>query len=77
MIRNTFRIQAYDSMMYGYFCTRFIDIMFNDKSDTNFTNQFSPQNLKKKNDDAILDYFLKKGISISEAHVTLPKKSKK
>ena len=29
---NIFRIQAYDSIMYGYFCIEFIDFMFKGKT---------------------------------------------
>ena len=32
IIRNMFRIQAYDSVMCGYFCIRFIDFMFSGKT---------------------------------------------
>ena len=39
---NIFRIQAYDSIMYGYFCIGFIDFMFKGKSLTDYTNLFSP-----------------------------------
>ena len=56
---NIFRIQAYDSLMYGYFCIGFIDYMFMGKSLTDYTNTFSPNNLKK-NDGIILNYFLSK-----------------
>ena len=52
---NIFRIQAYDSIMCGYFCIGFIDFMFKGKTLTNFTNLFSPNNFKK-NDDIILSY---------------------
>ena len=45
---NIFRIQAYDSVMSGYFCIGFIDFMFKDNSLTDFTNLFSPNNCKKK-----------------------------
>ena len=45
---NIFRIQAYDSIMCGYFCVRFIDFMLAGKTLTDFTNLFSPNNLKKK-----------------------------
>ena len=31
IIANIYRIQAYDSMMCGYFCIIFIDFMFKDK----------------------------------------------
>ena len=54
---NTFRIQAYDSIMCGYFCIRFIDFMLAGKTLTDFTNLFSPNNFKK-NDDIILNYFM-------------------
>ena len=54
---NIFRIQAYDSIMCGYFCIRFIDFMLSVKTLTEYTNLFSPNNFKK-NDDIILDYFI-------------------
>ena len=57
IITNIFRIQAYDSIMCGYFCIGFIDFMFSGNSLTEFTNLFSP-NYFKKNDDIILNYFL-------------------
>ena len=44
---NIFRIQAYDSVMCGYFCIGFIDFMLKDKSLTDFTNLFSPNDFKK------------------------------
>ena len=50
---NIFRIQAYDSVMCGYFCIGFIDFMLKDKSLTDFTNLFSPNN----NDNIISSYF--------------------
>ena len=56
IITNIFRIQAYDSIMCGYFCIGFINFMFNGKSLTDYTNLFSPNDLKK-NDDTILKYF--------------------
>ena len=49
---NIFRIQAYDSVMCGYFCIGFIDFMLKDKSLTDFTNLFSPNNFLK-NDDVV------------------------
>ena len=42
--------------MCGYSCTGFIDFALKDKSLTDFTNLFSPNNFKK-NDDIILNYF--------------------
>ena len=56
IITNIFRIQAYDSIMCGYFCIGFINFMFNGNSLTDYTNLFSPNGFKK-NDDIILKYF--------------------
>ena len=41
IIANIFRIQAYDSVMCGYFSIRFMDFMFNDNSLADFSNLFS------------------------------------
>ena len=46
-ITNIFRIQSYDSIMCGYFCFGFIDFMFEGKTLTEYTNLFSPNDLKK------------------------------
>ena len=54
---NIFRIQAYDSIMCGYFCIGFIDFMLAGKTLTEFTNLFSPNNFKK-NYDIVLTYFM-------------------
>ena len=54
---NVFRIQAYDSIMCGYFCIGFIDFKLARKTLIEFTNLFSPNNFKK-NDDIILNYFV-------------------
>ena len=51
---NIFRIQAYDSIMCGYFCIGFIDLMLAGKTLTDFKNLFSPNNFKK-NDEIILN----------------------
>ena len=56
IIINIYRIQAYDSIMCGYFCIGFINFMFNGKSLTDYTNLFSPNDFNK-NDDIILNYF--------------------
>ena len=42
ILTNIFRIQAYDSIMCGYFCIGFINFMFNVNTLTDFTNIFSP-----------------------------------
>ena len=57
IIGNIFRIQAYDSVMCGYFCIGFIKYRLKGNSLTDFTNLFSPSDFKK-NDDIILNYFL-------------------
>ena len=54
---NIFRIQAYDSIICGYFCIGFIDFMLAGKTLTEFANLFSPNNFKK-NYVIILDYFM-------------------
>ena len=52
---NIFRIQAYNSIMCGYFSIGFINFMFAGKTLTDFTNFFSPNFIK--NDDMILNFF--------------------
>ena len=54
---NIFRIQAYDSVMRGYFCIGFIDFMFRGKTLTEYTILFSPNKFEKKN-DIILKYLM-------------------
>ena len=54
---NIFKMQAYDSVMCGYFCIGFIDFMLEEKTLTDFSNIFSPNNILK-NDDIILNYFM-------------------
>ena len=54
---NIFWIQAYDSIMCGYFCIGFIDFMLAEKTLTEYTNLFSQNNFKKY-DDIILNYFM-------------------
>ena len=53
---NIFRIEADNSVRYGYFCIGFIDFMFAGKSLIDFTSLFSPYGFKK-NDDIISSYF--------------------
>ena len=48
VIANIFRIQAYDSIMCGNFCIGFIDFMLAGKRLIDYTNLFSPYDLKKK-----------------------------
>ena len=44
---NIYRIQAYDSIMCGYFCIGFIDFMLKVKRLLEYTNLFSPNEYKK------------------------------
>ena len=53
---NIFRIQAYNSIMCGYFRIRLIVFMFPNKTLINFTSVFSPYDFKK-NDKIIFKYF--------------------
>ena len=53
---NILGIQAYDSIMCGYFCIEFIDFMLAGKKLTDYSNLFSPYDFKK-NDNIILSYF--------------------
>ena len=47
IITNIYRIQAYDSIMYGYFYIGFINFMLKGKSLLEYTNLFSPNESKK------------------------------
>ena len=53
---NIFRIQAYDSIMCGYFCIEFINYMFKGKTLLDYANLFSPNDFKK-NDQIIKRIF--------------------
>ena len=53
MITNIYEIKAYDSIMFGYFCIRFIDFMLKGKSLFDYTNLFF-LNAYEKNDEIIL-----------------------
>ena len=46
---NLFRLQAYDSIMCGYFCIEFINYMLDGKSLIDFTSLFLPHDFKKNN----------------------------
>ena len=53
---SIFRIQAYDSIMCGYFCIEFINYMLKGKTLLDYTNLFSPNDFKK-NDRVIKRIF--------------------
>ena len=47
IITNIYRIQAYNSIMRGYFCIWFIDFMLKSKSFLDYTNLLSPNDYGK------------------------------
>ena len=47
IVRNIYRIWAYNSMICGYFCIGFIGFMLKDKSLLDYTNLFSVMNKKR------------------------------
>ena len=53
---SIFRIQAYDSIMCGYFCIEFINYMLKGKALLDYTYLFSPNDFKK-NDGVIKRIF--------------------
>ena len=54
---STFRIQAYDSIMCGYFCIEFINYMLKGKKLLDYTNLFSPNDFK--NNDRVIKRIFK------------------
>ena len=57
VVTNTFGVQAYDSVMCGYFCIGFVGFMLKGKTLADFTNLFSSNNFHK-NDNIISNYFM-------------------
>ena len=55
---NVFKIQAYDLIMCGYFCIKFINYMVKGKTLLDYTDLFSPNDFKK-NDRVIKKIFKK------------------
>ena len=53
---NIFQVQENNSIMCGYFCIGFIDFMLAGKTLTDYTDLFSPHDLRK-NENIILFYF--------------------
>ena len=54
---NIFRIQAYNSIMRGYFCIEFINYMLKGKKLLDYTNLFSPNDFK--NNDRVIKRIFK------------------
>ena len=61
IIGNIFRLQAYDSIMCGYFCIKFINYMFDENTLIDYTNLFSPHDFKK-NDKIIKEIIINRKI---------------
>ena len=55
-ITSIYRIQAFDSIMCGYFCVGFIDFMLKGENMLDHANLFSPNDYEK-NDKIILKCF--------------------
>ena len=56
IVTNIYRIQAYNLIMWEYFCCGFIDLMLKGKSLLDYTSLFFPDEYEK-NDKIILKYF--------------------
>ena len=56
---NIFRLQAFDSIMCGYFCIKYINYMIKGKTLLEYTNLFSPNDFKKN--DQIIKRIFKNG----------------
>ena len=56
IIGNIYKIQAYDSIMCGYFCIGFIDFILKGKILLDYKNLFSPNDYQK-NVKITLKYF--------------------
>ena len=56
IIKNIYRIEAYDSVMCGYTCMWFVHFVLKGKSLLQYINLFSHYEYKK-NDKVILKYF--------------------
>ena len=57
IITNIYRIQAYNSIMCGYFCIGFINFMLEGKSLLEYANLFSPNEYKKNDKITYFQYF--------------------
>ena len=56
ILRNIYRIHSSNSIICGYFCIGFIDVMLKGRSLLDYANLLSP-NYYEKNDKIILKYF--------------------
>ena len=74
LIVNIFRIQAYDSIMCGYFWIGFINSMFKGKTLNDYKNLFSFNDFLK-NGGIIMNYFMK-NVIIENVNLLKYKKQK-
>ena len=58
IIANIFRLQAYDLIMCGYYCIKFVNYVLKGKTLLDYTDLFSPNDFKK-NDQVIKRIFKK------------------
>ena len=54
---NTFRVQAYNLIMCGYFCIEYIDFLLKVKSLLECTNLFSPNEYEKNGERRLNKFF--------------------
>ena len=60
IIRNIYRIQAYNSAIWEFFCTRFIKFVLKDKSLLDSTKSFSPDAYEKNDKKNIRKFSITK-----------------
>ena len=68
---NIFRIQAYDSIMCGYFCIEFINYMLKSKTLLDYTNLFSPNDFKKndfKKKELLKEYLRMNSLELTDVN---------
>ena len=53
IITNIYRIQTFDSIMCGYYCTEFTEFVLKGKSLLDYTNLFSPNDYEKNDNTKI------------------------
>ena len=56
IITSIYRIQAYDSITFGYFCIKFFNFMLKDKNLLDYSNLLLSSEYEK-NDKIIVNYF--------------------
>ena len=67
---NIYWVQAFDSIMCGYFCIEFIDFIFKDKSVLDYIDLFSPDDYDK-NGKMVLKCFQLFSTKNMKSHIAL------